>query len=79
MFVKSLETSQVLNFKAASFKISNSDSLGVNIVLLRDTVRRYYGIFLKSCGTFRKYDLVSKSEHFEKDLFPHVVSSASRN
>ena len=31
MFVKSIETSRFLNIKVALFKISNSDSLRVNI------------------------------------------------
>ena len=63
---KKLRNKPIFKFYS-KFKISNSDSLGVNIhvVLFEDTVRRYYGIFLKTCGTFRKYYLVSKSEHFE--------------
>ena len=32
MFIKSLETDQFSNIKVASFKVSNSDSLGVKTV-----------------------------------------------
>ena len=60
MFAKSLETSQFYIIQVASFKISNSDSVGVEIIrnfltlwevaLLSWVLREMSGIFQKILG-----------------------------